>query len=600
MERASHSSGALWGWLPPLVLAGYFLALVLATTKSHHEPLDVAILAVLYLLLAITLHGASVFLSSLARPLGLIGSLVVGAAVVWHLREQTMVPSRAILVATASAAVALIHFVVVLRGRRVHSRARSAGVFVGAALLFSAVIAVSYQASSSFRWHLLRHNKLIGTPVYYLLADSVKSLRAELWARNTAASRDVGAPPGPTGLPPVSQPVPHIVFIMIDTLRADALAAYGGSPDLMPELNRFAEKSLVFTDVLSNAPWTRPSVASFFTGLLPEEHGAIDREFGLPDARVTIAELLNAAGYETAAFVTNYGNVGRHAGFAQGFDHFEHLDGGASPYMRAEQVNDAVATWLAGYSRRESDRKAPVFLYVHYLDPHSPYLSGGPTSMLRYRRAVRAAYESELRYLDEALGRLFGVLKERLPGSALIFVASDHGEEFGEHGEGGHGHSLYREVTHVPAILHSPGGDTGRIRAKLEARDFFDLLLQLPGADDFDFGAWAVSRSKPTRYASVYLTTPSSLHRPYQTDVCMRGLEENGQFLIWSAYGSSYELYDLERDPAQRRNMGRQRSDTVEAMASRLNDPVDRWVVLERARATHDTEELMRALGYVE
>ncbi len=149
MERASHSSGAWWGWLPPLVLAGYFLALVLATTKSHYEFLDVAILAVLYLLLAITLHGGSVFLSSLARPLGLVGSLGVGAAVVWHLREQTMVPSRAILVATVSAAVVLIHFVVVLRGRRLHSRAASAGMLVIKGKIPSAAAEARTRSSST-------------------------------------------------------------------------------------------------------------------------------------------------------------------------------------------------------------------------------------------------------------------------------------------------------------------------------------------------------------------------------------------------------------------------------------------------------------------
>ncbi len=582
-------------WTPAVALAVYFLGLAFATATSEYALTDLLMLAVVYGLLAVALHSGSLLLTRLWALLGLLGAFATGAVVVWHLREQTLVPvgSRGFIALCAGVGVA--YFVVCLTTRRLARPSLLAARCAVSTLLFIVTLAVFFHVSDTFRWHLLRHNKLLGTPAYYALARPIGKLRQALWEANAKGS----GVPAPTAAPlfagPASADRPNLVFILVDTLRADALTAYGGDPDLMPALNQLAEQSVVFTDVLSNASWTRPSVASFFTGLLPEEHGAVDRDYGLTGDYLTLAEVLRSEGYRTAAFVANFAAVGRDAGFAQGFDHFEQIEGHPLPYARAGRVNDAVRSWL----RTSEPGHAPLFLYVHYLDPHEPYLSGAAAGARRPEEA-RSAYDAELRYLDGALVSLLDGLRTLLGGPSFVLVTSDHGEEFGEHGEGGHGHSLYAEVIRLPALLWSRQGRGRTVAEKLEARDFFDLLIHLSRSVDPDAAEWAARRERRTRYASIYSTTPSAWHRPYLSQVGMRGFESDDLFLIWSAYGPTYELYEVERDPGQRRNLVRVHRDHVETLMGAMEASVGPWANLAPVDHSDATVDLLRTLGYVE
>ena len=594
-SSARHIEGVVLVWTPAVALAVYFFGLAFATATSEYALIDLLMLAVVYGLLAVALHSGSLLLTRMRPLLGLLGAFATGAVVVWHLREQTLVPVGYRGFVALSAGVGIAYFVVCLVTRRLALPSLLAARCAVSALLFIVTLAVFFHVSDTFRWHLLRHNKLLGTPAYYALARPIGTLRRALWEANAKGS----GVPAPTAAPLFAGSAnvdrPNLVFILVDTLRADALAAYGGAPDLMPELNRFAEQSVVFTDVLSNASWTRPSVASFFTGLLPEEHGAVDRSYGLAGDYLTLAEVLSSEGYRTAAFVSNFAAVGRDAGFAQGFDHFQQLDGSPFPYARAERVNDAVKSWLRPSPRGD----APLFLYVHYLDPHKPYLSGGVTGAPR-GGAERLAYDAELRYLDGLLGSLLDRLRRRLDGPLFVLVTSDHGEEFGEHGEGGHGHSLYAEVIRLPALLWSRQGWVRTIAEKLEARDFFDLLLYLSRSADPDAAEWAAQRARATRYASIYSTTPSAWHRPYRSRVCMRGFESDDLFLIWSAYGPTYELYEVQRDPGERRNLARAHRDRIDTLMGAMEDSVGPWAELTPVDHSDATVDLLRTLGYVE
>ncbi len=582
--------GAAPAWAVVVGLGCYLLAVAWATAPSSYAPLDLALLVVLYGLLAGTLAFGSIGLLRVWRPLGGLASLVAGALLVWHFREQAQVPEGAAEFAAASGLAALLLLAAVWRQAPGPAAAPLRGFAVSAALLAAATAAV-FHASPTLRWHLLRHNKLLGTPAYYALSEPVGELRSKLW--QGAEEGLVVEPPAP--LADSDAKSPHLVFLLVDTLRADALSAYGASTSLMPLLDGFAEESVVFGDVLANATWTRPSVASFFTGLVPEEHGAVDRPFRLGDDHVTLAERLRARGYATAAFVSNFAAVGSDAGFAQGFRAFEELKREGLPYARAEHVNADVLRWLD--ARAPDD--APLFLYVHYLDPHTPYLSGGAGAWRRWERA-RSAYDRELRYTDTHVALLIEALRARLDGPLHVFLTSDHGEEFGEHGEMGHGHSLYAEVLRLPALLWTRGGTPGRVDARLEARDFFALFDRLGRGERLDSLAWAGARERSLRYASIYSTTPSSPHRPYLEEVCMRGLEDDDFTLIWSGYGPSLELYAREEDPAQRRNLARNHPKRARALEEALEVIPERWT--ERLRVEHreDTVDLLRRLGYVE
>ena len=152
----------------------------------------------------------------------------------------------------------------------------------------------------------------------------------------------------------------------------------------------------------------------------------------------------------------------------------------------------------------------------------------------------------------------------------------------------------------LPALLRTPGGEAGSLRAQLEARDFFDLVLRLARSEPLDVAQWAAERKRLRRYTSVYLTTMGRPHRPYNNDVCMRGVEADDYYLIWSAYGSTHELYDLRRDPEERTNLARSHRQRSRAMRESLDDSLGGWVTRLPVHETEETVELLRALGYVE
>jgi arylsulfatase A-like enzyme len=319
----------------------------------------------------------------------------------------------------------------------------------------------------------------------------------------------------------------------------------------------------------------------------------------LPPQRVTLAELLAERGYDTAAFVSNYGAVGRDSGFAQGFQHFDELKGGPDVYARAEQVGRAVAAWLSQRKAKGGGR-SPLFLYVHYLDPHMPYLAGGPPPFTP--ASAHAAYEAELRYLDTHLGRLYEMLDRQLGEPTFVFLTSDHGEEFGEHGLMGHGHSVYPELLHVPTLLRTPRAESGVVPDALAVRDLFGLLLRLAGSGRVDVRRWAKENAGSSRIASTYGSTlGTAIHRPYLRHVCARAIEQDGFLLIWSGYGPTTELYDLTRDPAARTNLADEQPERLGAMLRTLDaSPPVPWSDRHAIEPGQESYEQLKALGYVE
>ena len=161
---------------------------------------------------------------------------------------------------------------------------------------------------------------------------------------------------------------PNILVYLIDTLRADRLGVYGYDEPTSPNLDALAGDGIVFSHALAQSSWTRPSVASLFTGLHPRSHTVNSRSDALPPTATTLASVLGAAGYETAAFVTN-GNVSQDFGFDLGFDDFVYLGerDTREMHVQSDVVNDRVFTWI---ENRDGER--PFFLYVHASDPHDP------------------------------------------------------------------------------------------------------------------------------------------------------------------------------------------------------------------------------------
>jgi arylsulfatase A-like enzyme len=288
----------------------------------------------------------------------------------------------------------------------------------------------------------------------------------------------------------------NVLFVVVDTLRADHLPAYGHPRVKTPALDRLAADGVTFEHAYANASWTRPSFASLMTGRYPSSHQTTTKPDALPDGLVTLAEAMTDGGYTTLGVVTNY-NVAPFFNFDQGFDHYTYLEpefvlgasdttakllfvqvlrqrieamraaGGrvapGSAYQDAATVNRVVLDLL------DATPTKPWLMFAAYMDPHDPYYPH-PYDGTGYSRAanqkpepeeadkLRALYEGEIAFWDERFGELLAALDKRgLYDDTTIIVTSDHGEEFMEHGGFWHGTTLYDELLRVPLFVKLPG-----------------------------------------------------------------------------------------------------------------------------------------------
>ncbi len=591
------------------VCAALLLALSVFPIGSSYTVPELGALAAVDLLLAVALVTGALWFAGRTRLLVWVAGLGLAAVLLAHAREQTRWPDGGVgaliaLVALGGVCGLAVRSIVGSWGpdpddRPVVGRWSGVVVPVGAAAALAALLAALFVWSDGMRWHLLRHHTFLGTPMYYLLARSVPEQRAKLYADVAPAPGAFGASAeGQVGEASASDDAPHLVVVLVDTLRADALAAWGGDREVMPQVNAWLDRSHRFTDTLANSSWTRPSVASMLTGLSPDEHGARDVDHVLDEGYLTFPEVLAARGYETAALVTNIGAAGAGAGFAQGFELFHHFDD--EPYARAEKVNRTVESF---FDRREASGR-PLLLYLHYLDPHDPYLSGDAPSAPRAGQ-YRRAYRRELEYFDVHFGALLELLRQRLGDARPTKVAfvSDHGEEFFEHGLFGHGHSLYQEVVHVPMALGdlSPVGETlPDVTARLEVRDFHGLMLGASADPAFDPAAWATGLSRNRRHLSLeYTGSGRLLLRPYRRHNLMRAVDDPDLKMIWSAYGDTWEAYELETDAGERDNLARRHAERVREMWSASTAAAAKGVEAPEAELDEETLRQLRALGYL-
>ena len=480
-------------------------------------------------------------------------------------------------------------------------------------------------------------------------------------------------PPPPTT---VTTSGPSTILIVLDTVRADHLELYGYERETMPGLARFARESAVVAErAISNGPSSLPSHASLFTGLYPVRHGAHKPflndpnppEYGYPlHASIpTLATILAKAGYWTIGISGNAGPLAPIFGLAQGFDVYHALPSPRRafvalspwgieeiwnpwlewislrlsavfpftrdfllgvPYKRASEITDQAIEAI----ERAGDR--PVFLFLNYMDAHSPYFppadfvdrfpgrsSSLPTSSIdptRRQSAIdgdvqlsdeershyTALYDAELSYLDSELDRLLRWLRQR-PGwdELLVIITSDHGEALGDHGGLEHSNSLYDEITHVPLIVkpgaHTPGAPPlGSVLSGLiESVDIFPLVLEhsgLPVPGSIDGSAWGAGRT----HSFGWLYPKPDRDNAEE----LRSVQSDGWKLVESSSGK-VELYNIDRDPAETLDLSVAEKRILRELDKALNET--RHEVNGRMTpATHLSEEMMdelRALGYV-
>lgn len=275
----------------------------------------------------------------------------------------------------------------------------------------------------------------------------------------------------------VSPPAPStsVLLITLDTTRADELGAYGGRART-PAFDRLAAESTLFWDASTPMATTRPAHASLMTGLPPRAHGVGDNATALPGSpAVTLAERFRAGGYRTAAF-TAASVLDRSSGLDRGFDEF--FATVAGPQRSGGDVAQEFADWMGTAA---SPEPRPLFVWVHFFDPHMPYGSGPEGGSERFDRAriprllnqgdlpetaleeVRRLYRSDIETMDAALDRVLALSLRAAEGRRewAVAVVADHGECFERGYYFEHGGCLYEGAIRIPLILRPAGASTG-------------------------------------------------------------------------------------------------------------------------------------------
>jgi arylsulfatase A-like enzyme len=433
------------------------------------------------------------------------------------------------------------------------------------------------------------------------------------------------------------RPRPNVVLVVVDTLRADHLGAYGYDRPTSPAIDaRLAARGTLFEEAYAQAPWTLPSMLSVLTGRSPGELARPEEgPFAVPETAPTLAERLRAAGYRTGAFVANP-TLAAEAGFDRGFETWWTPPAEpASLSLGAEAVNRRALPWLDAHAA------APFFLYLHYLDPHDPYAppdSGAVESPFlpdyagdvdgtmvhglylgeveladpeADRRQLAALYDAEIAYVDARIGELLDAFPEPLARETLFVFTSDHGEELGDHGGWKHGHTLYNEQIRVPLVFRWDGRvrDGNRVSGSVRLLDVvptvlsaagLDLPPELDGADLMPVLAGMATLPRrvamaehlsfgPLRAAAVLDQWKLILFNREEPFEPADALEE-ATWPVDRERLERIELYDLVADPGETVDLSAEAPDRVEQLAPALHSQLDRElgglkVVLDRVRA---------------
>jgi len=615
--------------------AGVALGLgeALAVLWAAAPPRDLSVLAY-----AAVTYGASCTLAG-----GLIG---VAARVLGRVLRRDAADSAQVFAFTGALSFASLGFVIarfrIFRDVYLENlpAGSSKGLMVQGALLAGALV-VFFAGRAAARL-------LVGrTPARMLLRAWGSPLVFGLVAAACLAAAQLGAPSdakadGHRRAHGGSRP-PNVILIVVDTLRADHLGAYGYAGHTSPRFDAFARDAIRFDDAFSQASWTRPSFATILSGRYPSSHRTMAKPDVLPDAITTLPEALQARGYTTAGFVTNF-NVAPYFNFGQGFDEYHYLEPElvlwandtdsrlslysivrlvserflsknlkvANYYQDAEAVGHAVDGWL--------DRKpdGPFFLFAGYMDPHDPYFAhpydgtavarvAMPHPSPSQAERLEGLYDGEVRFWDHHFGRLIESLKRRgLYEDTLIVVTADHGEEFAEHGGFWHGTTLYDEQVHVPLVVRLPGGEQSgtTINDWVRHVDIAPTILRfahgrtaegMQGGDLFDAGrrpVFAEEDHEGNRLMSVRVPGQQG-QSDYKLIVANEG---NPRGL------SPTELYDVVRDRHERHDLARGEAERV-ATARRVLEQSARTSARGAVDAqTHALDDnaaaRLRSLGY--
>ncbi|HED64566.1 MAG TPA: hypothetical protein ENJ09_03320 [Planctomycetes bacterium] len=405
---------------------------------------------------------------------------------------------------------------------------------------------------------------------------------------------------------------PNVLFISIDTLRADQLGTYGCERATSPRIDAFATGAVVFEDVTASAPWTLPAMASLFTSTYTTTNGCWGYGSRLDDSFTTLTELLLAHGYDTACVVSHLFCTTRH-GLQQGFVHFD--DTFAYPKVDPDRARtaDVIADGGIDFLERKAavDDGRPWLLWLHFFDPHSDYMEApgftehflDPThDALQHQLDL---YDGEIAATDHEVGRVLDALEEAgLAEETIVVLVADHGEEFLEHGGTGHGATLFSEVTRIPMILRAPGIAPTRITAQVRSIDLLPTLLDLLELP-------TPSQAAGATLVPLFTGEPSGMRRTALIETRMSPLARlegvrEGRWKLVRPLGGAPMLYDLSEDPGETTDVAGEHPEEVlrltETLETLLEEAHTRAEDFEHApeeALPPSIQEQFSGLGYV-
>jgi arylsulfatase A-like enzyme/tetratricopeptide (TPR) repeat protein len=397
----------------------------------------------------------------------------------------------------------------------------------------------------------------------------------------------------------VAAPRPSILFVTLDTTRADAIGPDQTNVET-PSFNALVRRGRLFRQAYTAVPQTLPSHTSMLTGLYPAGHGVHENARYVAGAQTLLAEQLKNAGYRTAAFVSAFA-LARRFGLARGFEVYDDDFGHDRAERPASETTDHVLAYLAASAPEKPLRATmstealptnaagragqALFLWVHYYDPHYPYT---PPEPFRSRYA-KQPYFGEVAFMDQQLGRLVQAVQERVHGPLAIIIVGDHGEGLGEHGESQHGNLLYQPTVRVPLLLMGPGVRAGVIDAPVSSRRVYHTMLDWAG-----LGA-ANSLRGTEREIVLGEAMKPMLDFGWQPQVMA---VEGRQKAILS--GGRTEIYDVIADPKETRDLGSQASLSRSARAALREYPIPSPQAARLpANLSDEDRKKLASLGYV-
>lgn len=428
----------------------------------------------------------------------------------------------------------------------------------------------------------------------------------------------------------ISQEDFNIVLITIDALRQDHLSCYGYDRNTSPNIDRIAEKGIIFQNAVAPSSWTAPSMVSLFTSVYPVNHEVLHGIGGKWNPKkqevfsaelTTLTEILRNHGYTTFGVASNL-HLSRKLGFGRGFDYFECLS-----FLAASPVNKVVYGWEKAIKKSNK-----FFLWVHYIDPHSPYIARTPwidhytsrtvTQKLNFPKKtfsqikqlipqfrtdphmlsnLVALYDSEIHYVDFHLGELIG--KFDLDENTLIIITSDHGEEFLDHGQLGHGNNLYRETINVPLIVKLPYSSEKKTVEKYV--NLIDIMPTILESIDAKLPGQSLGKSFWENKGAVLKNSTSHYNfSELDTENIVKAIITPEWKYIYDYKNKKEQLYDVTLDPIEQNNL----SDERREQCNTLNKKLSSWVSQSKKYPPGEKpielspreEEKLKTLGYID